>query len=244
MDRKVALITGGAQGIGAAISRKFASKNYNVVINYLNSEDKAKALKIELEKEYGVEVLIIKADITQEDMVKEMVNQVIERFARIDCLVNNAAICLDNYYNDKSIKEFKKVLEVNLIGSFLTCKYIGNVMMNQKNGRIINISSTNGIDTNEDYSMDYDASKAGIISLTRNFAKALAPYVLVNAVAPGWTKTDIVLEMNPDYLEKEKQKILLKRFAQTEEIANVVAFLASNEASYVNSSVIRVDGGF
>lgn len=122
-------------------------------------------------------------------------------------------------------------------------KYTSISMIKQKSGVIINISSTNAIDTNEIYSMDYDASKAGLISLTNNFADALAPFVRVIAIAPGWTKTESVSEMNPKYLKDEEQKILLKRMAQPEEIANVVAFLASAEASYINKTVIRVDGG-
>ena len=116
-------------------------------------------------------------------------------------------------------------------------------MLKHQSGVIINISSTNGIDTLETYSMDYDASKAGVISLTKNFATALAPYVRVNAVAPGWTSTEAVLKMNPTYLKEEKNKILLERFAKPEEIASVVFFLASDEASYINGAVLRVDGG-
>lgn len=243
MERKVVLITGASRGIGAAIAKVMAAKNYDVVINYLNSHDHAEKLKKELEETYGVNVLTYSADISDEEMVKKMVDKVINKFGHIDCLVNNAAICRDNYFEEKDSNEFKEVINTNLIGTYLMCKYVGMKMLNNKNGRIINISSTNGIDTNEIFSMDYDASKAGVISLTQNFAKALAPYVLVNTIAPGWTKTEPVLEMNPSYIKEEEEKILLKRFAEPEEIANVVAFLASDEASYINNSIIRVDGG-
>lgn len=243
MDRKVVLVTGSGKGIGAAIVRKMASIGYNVVINYLTSEKEAYALKEEIEKEYAVQVLCIKADISVEAEVKEMVLQIQKKFNKIDVLVNNAAIAPGNYFYEKTAEEFQKVLHTNLVGSFLTCKYVGEVMLKQKSGVVINISSTNGIDTEEVYSMDYDASKAGVISLTKNFAKALAPFVRVNAIAPGWTKTDSVMEMNPSYLKEEEQKILLERFANPSEIANVVAFLASNDASYINGTVIRVDGG-
>lgn len=243
MDRKVVLITGGAKGIGAAIAKKFASLEFNIVINYLTSEKEANKLKEQLETLYQVEVLTIHADVKNEEEVKKMVKNTLERFGAIDVLINNAALCQDNYYYDKTQEEFLRVLNTNLVGSFLTCKYIGNHMLSEKKGTIINIASTNGIDTMEVYSMDYDASKAGVISLTKNFAKALAPFVRVNAVAPGWTNTDAVLEMNPDYLKEEEKKVLLERFASPEEIANVVAFLASDDASYINSSIIRVDGG-
>lgn len=243
MSKKTILITGAARGIGASIAKKMAAENYNIVINYLTSEKKAQELKQELETTYHVEVMTLNADISNEIEVQNMVETIIAKFNTIDCLVNNAAITLDNYFYDKTAEEFQKVINTNLIGPFLTCKYVGIQMLKNKKGKIINIASTNGIDTNETYSMDYDASKAGLISLTHNFAASLAPFVTVNAIAPGWTKTASVLEMNPTYLQEEKEKILLNRFAEPEEIANVVAFLASDNASYINSSVIRVDGG-
>ena len=243
MNEKVVLITGGAKGIGAFIARKMAENHYNVVINYLTSENDANNLKNELENLYGIKVMLIQADVSIEEDVKNMVHSIMAEFGHIDCLVNNASIAPGNYFQDKTSLEFQSVLNTNLVGTFLTSKYVGEEMLKNKKGRIINISSTNGIDTNETYSMDYDASKAGVISLTHNFAKALAPYVLVNAVAPGWTSTDAVLEMNPTYLKEEEKKCLLERFATPEEIANVVYFLTSDDASYINSSVIRVDGG-
>lgn len=243
MDRKVVLITGAAKGIGAAIAKKMASLDYNVVINYLTSEESAKKLKEEIEEQYQVQVKIIQGNIANEEEASEIVSEVLKEFSHIDCLVNNVALCQDNFFYEKTGKEFCRVLNTNLVGTFLMCKYVGMEMLKQKSGRIINISSTNALDTNETYSMDYDASKAGVISLTHNFALALAPYVLVNAIAPGWVETEAVQEMNPTYLEEEKKKCLLERFGEPLEIANVVAFLASEEANYINSSVIRVDGG-
>ncbi len=243
MDRKVVLITGAARGIGTAIARKMASCGYAIAINYRASEKEAMQLKEEITSIYKVEVLLVQADVSVEKEVKNMVDSVLEKFEHIDCLVNNAAIAPGNYFYDKTEIEFQNVINTDLVGPFLTCKYVGIHMLERKSGKIINIASTNGIDTNEVYSMDYDAAKAGLISLTHNYAKALAPFVNVNAIAPGWTKTDAVMEMNPTYLKEEEEKILLERFAKPEEIANVVSFLASDDASYINSSVIRVDGG-
>lgn len=243
MTKKVVLITGAAKGIGASIARKFASFDYDIVIHYLTSEKEAYALKEELENTYSLNVLCKRADISKEEEVKEMVSSVLEAFSHIDVLINNAALCQDNYFNEKSGSEFNRVVNTNLGGTFLTCKYVGEQMLKQQSGVIVNISSTNGIDTAETYSMDYDASKAGVISLTHNFAASLAPFVRVNAVAPGWTSTEAVMEMNPTYLKEEEKKVLLERFAKPEEIANVVFFLASEDASYINSSVVRVDGG-
>ena len=243
MDRKVALVTGSSRGIGAATVLEFAKKGYDVVINYLSNEEKAEALKRKVEEEYHRKVLVVKADVSNEESVKNMVEKTILEFGHIDCLVNNAGIAIDNEMTDKSKEEFLKVIETNLIGTFLVSKYVGKYMLEKKQGVIINISSNNGIDQNYPLAMDYDASKSGVISLTKNLAVQYAPYIRVNSVAPGWTNTEPVLEMNPDFIEEEKHKILLARFADPEEIAKVVVFLASDDASYINSEVIRVDGG-
>ena len=135
------------------------------------------------------------------------------------------------------------VLNVNLIAPFLLSKYASKYMIKNKYGKIINIASTNGIDTYYPSSLDYDASKAGLISLTHNLAIELAPYITVNAIAPGWTNTDMNKNLSEEQKKKINERILLKRFANPDEIANVVAFLASPEASYINNEVIRVDGG-
>ena len=242
-NRKVVLITGASRGLGAAIVRKFASLNYNVVINYNKSFDEAKKLKEEIESKFNVDSLIVKADVSNEVEVKEMINLIIQKFGKIDCLVNNAGIALDTLFEDKTVENFKKTLDVNLIGTFLVSKYASKYMLEQKKGNIINISSTNGIDTYYPYSLDYDASKAGVISLTHNLAMQFAPIINVNCVASGWINTDMNKELDEDYVKEENSKILLGRFAEPMEIANVVAFLASEEASYVNGSIIRVDGG-
>ena len=242
-NRKVVLITGASRGLGAAIVRKFASLNYNVVINYNKSFDEAKKLKEEIKSKFNVDSLIVKADVSNEVEVKEMINLIIQKFGKIDCLVNNAGIAIDTLFEDKTVENFKKILDVNLIGTFLVSKYVSKYMLEQKKGNIINISSTNGIDTYYPYSLDYDASKAGVISLTNNLAMQFAPIINVNCVAPGWINTDMNKELDKDYVKEENSKILLGRFAEPMEIANVVAFLASDEASYVNGSIIRVDGG-
>ena len=242
-NRKVVLITGASRGLGAAIVRKFASLNYNVVINYNNSFDGAKKLKEEIESKFNADSLIVKADVSNEVEVQSMVDLVINKFGRIDCLVNNAGIAIDTLFEDKTVENFKKILDVNLIGTFLVSKYVSKYMLKQKKGNIINISSTNGIETYYPYSLDYDASKAGVISLTHNLAMQFAPIINVNCVASGWINTDMNKELDEDYVKEENSKILLGRFAEPMEIANVVAFLASEEASYVNGSIIRVDGG-
>lgn len=241
---KVALITGASRGIGSAIAKKMASKGYNVVINYNHSLNEAIILKEEIEQKFKVEALLIKADVSNEIEVKEMIDKTIENFGKINCLINNAGIALDTAFGDKTIENFKKILDINLIGPFLTSKYASEYLKIQYNSSIINISSTNGLDTIYPESLDYDASKAGLISLTKNLALQFAPDIRVNSVAPGWTLTDMTKDLNEKYVQEEIKSILLNRFAKPEEIANVVAFLASDEAAYINSEVIRVDGGF
>lgn len=240
---KTVWVTGSSRGIGAACIKKFASLGANVIIHYKKEKEQANKLKEEVEKKYGTKVLVVQGDISKEEDIIGMFKIVKNTFEKIDVLVNNAAISEDSYITDKTKEEFDKVLSVNLVGTFLMTKYAIQEMEKQQGGNIIMISSTNGIDTNNVWSLDYDASKAGVISMARNFADQYAPNIRVNVVAPGWVNTEDVLEMNPDIIEQEKEKCLLKRFASPMEIANVVCFLASSEASYINKSVIRVDGG-
>ena len=237
---KTVLITGASRGLGASVARIFAKNNYNVIINYKESTQLAENLKNELESNFNVKVLLVKADISNENEVKNMFQKVIGFSSKIDVLVNNASIALDNDLTSKDASEFKRVLDVNLLGTYLVTKYSLDLF---DTGAIINVSSTNGIDTGYIESIDYDASKAGVISLTHDFARLLAPNIRVNAVAPGWINTDMTSNLNPDFKKAEESKILLKRFADPEEVAKVVYFLASDDASYINDTIIRVDGG-
>ena len=237
---KTVLVTGSSRGIGAATIRKFASLGADVVINYVSNEERALELKKEVEDKYGVKALAIKCDVSKEEEVIEMFNEIDRVFHRINVVVNNAGIAIDTTFEDKTVENFKKTIDINLIGTFLVSKHAVIHLKKEKNSKIINVASTNGIDTYYPESLDYDASKAGVISLTHNFAKALAPDINVNAVAPGWVKTEMNKELDEnDYING----ILMKRFANPMEIANVIAFLASDEASYINNEVIRVDGG-
>ncbi len=242
--RKTVLITGGSRGLGRACALKFAQLDYNIIINYNNSLKEAVSLEAYLKENYNISVLLVKADISKEDEVINMVNVIKNSFQKVDCLVNNAGIAIDTLFEDKTVQNFKKIIDVNLIGTFLVSKYIGALMSNEKSGTIINVSSTNAIDTYYPYSLDYDASKAGVISLTHNLARQFAPYIRVNCVAPGWINTEMNKELDKEFIEEENRKILLGRFSEPSEIANVIAYLASDEASYINGSVIRVDGGY
>lgn len=238
--KKTVLVTGGSRGLGASIARVFAQYNYNVIINYKESDILANNLKKELESNYNIEVLLVKADISREEEVKKMFQSIIDHYPKIDVLVNNASISIDNDLVSKDALEFKRVLDVNLLGTYLVTKYSLDLF---DSGAIINVASTNAFDTGYIESIDYDASKAGVIALTHDFAKVLAPNIRVNAVAPGWINTDMTSNLNSDFKKEEESKILLKRFADPEEIAKVIYFLASDDASYVNDAIIIIDGG-
>ena len=240
MSRKVVLITGGNRGIGKACVIKYASNNYDVIFTYNTGVNEAEELEKYILEKYDVNVLSIKLDLDSELEIMSAVNTAVDRFGKIDVLVNNAGIALDCTVEDKTKDNFIKTLSVNLIGPFLLTRELSKYI--NDNGSIIMVSSTNGIDTYYSYSLDYDASKAGLISLTNNLSQIYAP-IRVNAIAPGWVMTDMNKELDDEYIKEESSKILLNRFAEPEEIANVIYFLSSDEASYINNSVIRVDGG-
>lgn len=237
---KVALVTGSSRGIGSEIAKIYASNNFNVAINYLNSKKEAQKLSQELETKYKINTLCIKCDVSNEEEVKNMIEEIIKKFNRLDVVVNNAAIAMDSVLEDKTKETFRKILDTNLIGTFLVCKYASKYI---DKGSIVNISSTNGINSYYPFSMDYDASKAGVNILTKNLAVEFAPNIRVNAVAPGWVNTEIKKLLDEDFIKEENSKITLRRFAEPSEIAKVVYFLSSEDASYINGEIIVVDGG-
>lgn len=241
---KTVLITGASGGIGSAVALEFAKRNYHIALHYYTSEAEAIRLKEQLERNYQGKIFLFRADLSSEEQIKAMVTDVIQQFGKIDVLINNAGIAIDTLYQDKTAENFRKTLDVNLIGTFLLSRLVGDTMYQNRTGKIIIVSSTNGIDQGFPMSLDYDASKAALLSLTHNLAIQYAPYVNVNAVAPGWVKTKREMEgLDKEYIALEEQKILLHRFAEPEEIAKVIAFLASEDASYINSEVLRIDGG-
>lgn len=238
------LVTGSANGIGKAICLELAKNKYNIVINYLTSKDNAFKLQETIINEYGVKCLAIKADVSKEDEVDAMVKQIEEEMGSIDILINNAAIDLSNMFNLKTADEFRRTLDVNVVGAYICSKRVAKKMLDNKYGRIINISSTNGINTYYPMCFDYDASKAALISLTHNLAIEYAPYINVNAIAPGFIGTENELKgYDTEFLKQETDKILVKRYGEPEEVAHLVKFLISDEANYINNSIIRIDGG-
>lgn len=242
MNKKTVLVTGSSRGIGKATVQEFAKGGYNVVINYLNSDKEAKELKEFIEKEYKVNALAIKADISNEQEVKNMIDLIIQKFGRIDVLVNNAGIVFDRDFNEITTEEFEKTLKVNVIGAFITSKEVAKYM--QKDSSIINVSSTNGTKTISPECLDYNVSKIGLQSLTRDLAFQFKPKIRVNAIAIGWADTDMNKDLPKDYIKEETEKIYLERFATPQEIAKTIYFLASQESSYINGEIITIDGGY
>lgn len=241
---KVVLITGGAQGIGKAIALELAKNHYDIVINYLTSREAAAKLKEEIINTYSVRCLTICADVSDVNQVDQMVSEIEEKLGGVDILVNNAAIDLSNLFHLKTSEEFKRTLDVNVVGAFNCAKRVYRHMLEKEYGRIINISSTNGINTYYPMCIDYDASKAALISLTHNLAFEFAPYVNVNCIAPGFIGTDNELDgYDEEFLKEEVEKIMVNRYGDPKEVAYLVKFLISDEADFINNTVIRIDGG-
>lgn len=243
---RVVLVTGSSRGIGKAIIEEFAKEGYNVIINYNNSQDEALALQKEIER-FNVESMVVKCDISHEEEIDEMIAEVISKFGRIDVLVNNAALENNSEFSQKTKESFRNILDVNLIGTFLMSKKVSEYMIANKSGKIINISSNNSINKYDATTVEYDVSKAGINILTKVMAKEFAPYINVNAVAPGWVLTEknktLDEELDGHFVKSESENIYLGRFARPEEIAKVVLFLASDDAKYINGEIIVADGG-
>lgn len=241
---KVVLVTGGAQGIGKAIVLELAKNHYDVVINYLTSNKAATLLEEEIKKNYDVRVMTIQADVSKEEEVDAMISLVEKKWGGVDILVNNAAVDLSNLFHLKTADEFRKTLDVNVVGAFNCSKRVYRHMLDQEYGRIINISSTNGINTYYPMCIDYDASKAALISLTHNLAFEYGPYINVNAIAPGFIGTDNELDgYDEEFLKEEQEKIMVNRYGKPEEVAYLVKFLISDEANFINNTIIRIDGG-
>ena len=205
---------------------------------------KDKELKEKIESQYHVRCLTICADVSDVDQVNIMVSEIEEKMGGVDVLINNAAVDLSNLFHLKNAEEFKRTLDVNVVGAFNCSKRVYKHMLDQEYGRIINISSTNGINTYYPMCIDYDASKAALISMTHNLAAEFGPYINVNCVAPGFIGTDNELDgYDEEFLKEETEKIMVKRYGKPEEVAYLVRFLISDEANFINNSIIRIDGG-
>lgn len=242
MDRKCAFVSGGSRGIGKETVIRLAKSGINVMLNYKsNSEAAEETARVAMQ--YGVEVHIIQGDISNKDDVKRMIDSCVEKFGKIDILVNNAGITKDNLILRMKEEDFDTVIDTNLKGVFYCLKYASSYMVKQRYGRIINVASIIGVIGNAGQA-NYAAAKGGVIALTKSAAKELASRnITVNAVAPGFIETDMTAVLNEEIKKNVLNQIPLKRFGKTEDVANLINFLASDEASYITGQVIIVDGG-
>lgn len=229
----VALVTGSAKGIGKELVIKLSEKGYDVVITYNNSKNEAELLKEYVEDNYNVNAYIFKCDISKEEDIISLRDYVINRYGKLDILINNAALSIDNSIDDKTKEEFMKVLEVNVVGTFLVTKYLYKYM---DNGVIVNISSTDSEDTYSTLNIDYSASKAGINIITKTMALELEN-IKVIGVMPNWTNTESIREMNPDYLKSELERIGQEKLEEPEDVAsNIINLIFDDD---VKSGEIR-----
>ncbi len=239
---KCALVTGASRGIGRAIAVALAKAGADVAINYAGNAEAVKQTE-DICAAYGVNTLVIRADVANAEECKAMVDQVKERFGKIDILVNNAGITRDKLMIGMSEADFMDVINTNLKGSFLCMQMVSKLMIKQRYGRIINLSSVVGLHGNAGQ-VNYAASKAGVIGMTKSAAKELASRnITVNAVAPGMIETDMTAVIPEKAKEAMMASIPAGRAGKPEEIANVVVFLASEEAAYITGQVVSVDGG-
>ena len=239
---KCALITGATRGIGKQIAITLAKQGYNIALNYRKENEELENTKKEIEK-IGVQILAVKGDVENFENCENFVKQVIERFGQIDVLVNNAGITKDMLLMRMKKEDFEQVIDTNLVGTFNVTKNVVPYMMKARSGRIINISSVVGISGNAGQT-NYSASKAGIIGFTKSLAKEIASRnILVNAVAPGFIETNMTDVLKDDVKQEIAKNIPLKRMGTTQDVANVVKFLASDDSSYITGQVINVDGG-
>lgn len=239
---KNAIITGASRGIGREIAIELAKCGCNIVFNYRSNDELAYNLA-SLIKEYGVECEFLKGNVANSNDADNLIKLCKEKFKTVDILVNNAGITRDNLIIRMKEEEFDEVIETNLKGTFNTIKSVSSIMMKQRSGRIINISSVVGVSGNVGQ-CNYSASKAGVLGITKSIAKELGGRgVTVNAVAPGFIETDMTKILNDKIKENIINAIPLKKFGKSEDIAKLVSFLSSDEASYITGQTIHVDGG-
>lgn len=240
MERKVAFISGASRGIGEAIALTL-SKDYDVVINYANSEDSARAVLAQLDS--SGKHKMIKCNVANSDEVKEMMETIVKEYGHIDVVVNNAGITKDNLLLRMSEDEFDDVININLKGTYNCIRQVARIMMKQRSGKIVNMASVVGLSGNAGQA-NYAASKGGVIALTKSVAKELAPRgINVNAIAPGFIETAMTEKLGDSVKEVALTNIPMKKFGSVEDVANVVKFLCSEDSKYITGQVISVDGG-
>jgi len=240
--KQTAIVTGGSRGIGRAVAMRLAKDGMNLVINYRGNSAAAEETE-RLCRELGAEVLLVQGDVSRAEDCEKLASKAKEAFGRVDVLVNNAGITRDGLLARMTEEDFRAVLDVNLVGPWNMIKAVNRIMMKQRYGRIVNLSSVTGLMGNMGQT-NYAAAKAGILGMTKSYAREVAGRgITVNAVAPGFIDTDMTEAMPEGAKDKIITGIPMGRTGKPEDVAEAVAFLASEQAGYITGEVLRVDGG-
>lgn len=240
--KQTAIVTGGSRGIGRAVAVRLTKDGMNLVINYRGNSEAAEETE-RLCRELGAEVLLVQGDVSRAEDCEKLAAQAKEAFGRVDVLVNNAGITRDGLLARMTEEDFRAVLDVNLVGPWNMMKAVNRIMMKQRYGRIVNLSSVTGLMGNMGQT-NYAAAKAGILGMTKSYAREVASRgITVNAVAPGFIDTDMTEAMPEGAKDKIITGIPMGRTGKPEDVAEAVAFLASEQAGYITGEVLRVDGG-
>jgi 3-oxoacyl-[acyl-carrier protein] reductase len=244
LQGKKTIVTGASKGIGAAIARFFVMEGADVLVNYNSSETQATELVESLNDEGPGRAFLVRGNVSKVDEIRAMVSNAKEKMGRIDVLVNNAGIIIRNDFFSSTEEEFDRIIDVNLKGTFFSCKEVAPTMIEQKKGSIINIASISGLAQPSALAYpNYVASKAGVIGVTRALAVKLAPFVRVNAVSPGTIETDMVASLPEESKRNAVAEAFLKRLGRPDDIASACVFLASDESDFVTGEILTVSGG-
>ncbi len=243
LDGKVAIVTGASRGIGRAIAERYAAEGAKVVVNYVSGEREAKAV-VDGIKHAGGEAIAVGADVSSAEDVRRLVRSTVEQLGRVDILVNNAGVMYPKSVLETTEEEWDRTIDINLKGAYLCSKEVAPLMIEQKGGTIIMMSSNSGLyHPSAMRFTEYVVSKAGMNGLTKALALALGPHVTVNAICPGWIKTDMVADTDPAVEERILDETALRRWGTTDDVAGAAVFLASKEASFITGELLIVAGG-
>jgi 3-oxoacyl-[acyl-carrier protein] reductase len=240
---RVGIVTGASRGIGNAIARKFADEGAKMVINYSSSEESASTLAEGI-RSRGGDAITVRADVSKAADVKELVQRTVEEYGRVDILVNNAGVLFQDTFLDADETVWDKTIDINLKGAYLCSKEVAPIMLKQREGKIINISSNSGIYHQSALKfVEYVASKAGMNGLTRALALRLGPDIRVNAICPGWIKTEMTGTLDPALEKMVLDETPMKRFGTVDDVANAALYLASDDSGFVTGELLMVTGG-